>query len=106
MDDKENGGIMNEQTMNHDENKNETNTTRRDFLGKGLLGLGALAFAGNAFGQTRTPVEPKADGVNKNGRFIGKVVLITGATSGIGEATAYAFARKERKSFSAAGVKT
>ena len=30
--------------------------------------------------------------VNPDGRFAGKVVLITGATSGIGEATARAFA--------------
>jgi NAD(P)-dependent dehydrogenase (short-subunit alcohol dehydrogenase family) len=31
---------------------------------------------------------------NTNGKFAGKVVLITGATSGIGEVTAYAFARE------------
>jgi NAD(P)-dependent dehydrogenase (short-subunit alcohol dehydrogenase family) len=99
MNDEKNGGTMSERTTKPGENKNEINTTRRNFLGKGLLGLGALAFAGNAFGQTRTPVEPKADGVNKNGRFIGKVVLITGATSGIGEATAYAFAKEGAKVF-------
>ena len=68
------------------ENSNES---RRSFLGKGLIGLGGLTMAGSVFGQSEK--------VNKNRRFAGKVVLITGATSGIGETTAYAFAREGAK---------
>ncbi|HEU4510729.1 MAG TPA: glucose 1-dehydrogenase [Pyrinomonadaceae bacterium] len=73
--------------------------SRRSFIGKSGLSLGAMAFAGNTMGQTRTPVSPASDKANLNGRFAGKVVLITGATSGIGEATAYAFAREGAKVF-------
>jgi NAD(P)-dependent dehydrogenase (short-subunit alcohol dehydrogenase family) len=64
--------------------------SRRSFLGKGLVGLGGLAMAGSVLGQT----EKKDEKANKNGRFAKKVVLITGATSGIGEAAAYSFARE------------
>lgn len=67
-----------------------TNESRRSFLGKSLIGLGGLAMAGSVFGQT----EKTDEKANKNGRFAKKVVLITGATSGIGEAAAYAFARE------------
>lgn len=65
---------------------------RRSFLGRGAAGLGALALAGGALGQTQNPVAPKSGRANPQGRFAGKVVLITGATYGIGEATARAFA--------------
>lgn len=71
--------------------------SRRSFIEKGVIGLGALGLAGNAFGQTKSPVEPKPGKANQNGRFAGKVVLITGATSGIGEGTAYAFAKEGAK---------
>lgn len=67
--------------------------TRRTFIGS-AIGVGAIAVAESAIGQTQTPVAPKSGKANTNGRFAGKVVLITGATSGIGEGTAYAFARE------------
>lgn len=90
---------MNNENIDHEKIENETNTTRRDFLGKSLIGLGAMALAGNALGQTKSPIEPKPDKVNQTGKFFGKVVLITGATSGIGEGTAYAFAKEGAKVF-------
>jgi NAD(P)-dependent dehydrogenase (short-subunit alcohol dehydrogenase family) len=68
-------------------------------LGKGALSLGAMALAGSASGQTKNPVAPNPDKPNPSGRFAGKVVLITGATSGIGEGTAYAFAKEGAKVF-------
>ena len=71
---------------------------RRAFIGS-AIGLGAITVAGSAIAQTKTPVAPKSGQANANGRFAGKVILITGATSGIGEGTAYAFAREGAKVF-------
>ena len=80
--------------------ENESQVSRRSFLGNGFLGLGALAVGGaSAFGQTQKAVEAKTGKADREGRFAGKVVLITGATSGIGEATAYAFAREGARVF-------
>lgn len=75
----------------------ETQVSRRSFLEKGALGLGAMALTGNVFGQTQTPTAPNSGKANPNGRFAGKVVLITGATSGIGRTTAEEFARAGAK---------
>jgi NAD(P)-dependent dehydrogenase (short-subunit alcohol dehydrogenase family) len=86
-------------TNNNLQTEKGEQVSRRSFIGKGIMGLGAMALTGNALGQTRTPVAPNADRVNPNGRFAEKVVLITGATSGIGEVTAYAFAREGAKVF-------
>jgi NAD(P)-dependent dehydrogenase (short-subunit alcohol dehydrogenase family) len=71
-----------------------------------ILTTGAIAAAGaataiatkNAQANTQKPVIAQA-ATNPNGRFAGKVVLITGATSGIGEATARTFAKEGAKVF-------
>lgn len=68
---------------------------RRLILGGGTIaGMAAFAnVAPKAQANTQQPLSSAAE-ANSNGRFAGKVVLITGATSGIGEATARAFAQE------------
>jgi NAD(P)-dependent dehydrogenase (short-subunit alcohol dehydrogenase family) len=71
-----------------------TEVSRRQMLTTGAIGMAGFATAiasSTAQANTQTPPAPQAS-VNPEGRFAGKVVLITGATSGIGEATARAFA--------------
>jgi NAD(P)-dependent dehydrogenase (short-subunit alcohol dehydrogenase family) len=68
--------------------------SRRQILTTGAIGMAGLATAlstQQVQANTQNPPEPKTK-VDANGRFAGKVVLITGATSGIGEVTARAFA--------------
>lgn len=73
--------------------------SRREMLGAvGLTALAATA-GGGAFAQTLRPVEREIGRANSNGIFKGRVVLITGATSGIGEGTAYGFAREGARVF-------
>lgn len=76
--------------------------TRRQILTVGTVGVagvaGAIA-AGQAQANTQKPVAPQSGKANSNGRFKDRVVLITGATSGIGEGTAYAFAKEGAKVF-------
>ncbi|CAL9324976.1 SDR family NAD(P)-dependent oxidoreductase [Streptomyces sp. SudanB182_2057] len=57
-----------------------------------LSGAGALGLAGAVFGTTAHAVGTRSGSGTKAGRFQGKSVLITGATSGIGRAAAMAFA--------------
>lgn len=66
----------------------KTQLDRRGFLAQGMALLGGLTVP-LAANQTQSPTPGTA-----TGRFAGRVVLITGATSGIGEATARAFARE------------
>jgi len=68
--------------------------SRRQMLTTGVIGAAGFATAiatQKAEANTQNPPEPQAV-VNPSGRFAEKVVLITGATSGIGEVTARAFA--------------
>jgi NAD(P)-dependent dehydrogenase (short-subunit alcohol dehydrogenase family) len=66
--------------------------SRRRMLTVGATGLAAaIAVVPKTQAQTQQAVKP-ATNVNPQGTFAGKVVLITGATSGIGEAAARAFA--------------
>lgn len=68
--------------------------TRRNLIagGAGLAGLATAITIAQA--NTQKPPQPATTKANPKGRFANKVVLITGATSGIGEATARAFAHE------------
>ncbi len=71
--------------------------SRRKALGAGVVGLAAATISNSAIANTQKPPAPASGKADANGRFKDKVLLITGATSGIGEATAKAFAREGAK---------
>lgn len=78
-----------------------SNLSRRRVLTTGALGTAGMAAAAAARSQAtaQTSEIPSTAIPNSNGKFQNKVVLITGATSGIGEATARAFAAEGAKVF-------
>jgi NAD(P)-dependent dehydrogenase (short-subunit alcohol dehydrogenase family) len=84
-----------EQTTSNASRKLTRALTRRRMIlgGASVAGVTATVFAGGAQANTQKAPAPQAT-TNPNGRWAGKVVLITGATSGIGEATARAFAKE------------
>ncbi|MEW1837655.1 glucose 1-dehydrogenase [Nonomuraea angiospora] len=78
--------------------------SRRAMLTSGAMGAvalatGAVAAAAPASANTQNPPAPSTNRADSRGRFAGKVVLITGATSGIGQATAYEMARQGARVF-------
>ncbi len=78
------------------ENQKARRLSRRRILigGASVAGVAVSAIAERAQANTQKPPQPATPPANRNGRFANKVVLITGATSGIGEATARAFAHE------------
>ena len=76
-----------------------TGISRRRILTSGAVATAGLTTAiatGEAQANTQNS-STQPGSTNPNGRFADKVVLITGATSGIGEATARAFAQEGAK---------
>ena len=69
--------------------------SRRHFIASAGAGLTGLALSATALAQS----PGTAAAATACRRYQGKVVLITGATSGIGEATAHAFAREGARIF-------
>ncbi len=69
---------------------------RRFLLAAGSVAAAAAVGLGSAGANTLNPA-PLSGQANPNGRFAGKVVLITGATYGIGQTVAEAFAREGAK---------
>ncbi|MFC5744556.1 SDR family NAD(P)-dependent oxidoreductase [Actinomadura rugatobispora] len=89
---------MNEHTAEPASSGQESSRSRRSLLAAGAIGAAGLAAvpltARTAAANTQNPPAPATGRANPDGRFAGKVVLITGATSGIGQATAYEIARE------------
>lgn len=78
-----------------DHPQSPNNAGRRHFIASTGAGLAGLALGARALADP--PQNGNAEGACR--RYQDKVVLITGATSGIGEATAHAYAREGAKVF-------
>ncbi|NSX55525.1 SDR family NAD(P)-dependent oxidoreductase [Sulfitobacter sp. 1151] len=68
----------------------EMNQTRRAILAGGAavaVSVAATAATANSLNSSSAPIQ-----LNPNGRFVGKVIAVTGGNSGIGAATVRAFA--------------
>lgn len=63
-----------------------------------MAGLATVIAVGQAQANTQKPIASQTT-TNSNGRFANKVVLITGATSGIGMVSAKEFAQEGAKVF-------
>lgn len=73
-----------------------SNMGRRKVIAAGAVGAAGIAIAASAKSakaNTEVPPSPEATSTRPGHDFSGKVVVVTGATSGIGEATAKAFAK-------------
>lgn len=62
-----------------------------------MAGVTTATLTGSAQANTQVPPATEASAAVANGNFADKVVVVTGATSGIGEATAKAFAQAGAK---------
>jgi NAD(P)-dependent dehydrogenase (short-subunit alcohol dehydrogenase family) len=74
------------------------NSSRRQLIQTGIASAAGLTTVG--ISQTRSinaQAESPSENTNNKNRFAQKIVLITGATSGIGRAAAVAFAREGAK---------
>lgn len=78
-------------------NRDKQLTRRKLVLGGAAAGVAAAVIAQKAQANTQKPPQPATSKANPKGRFADKVVVVTGATSGIGEATAIAFAQEGAK---------
>lgn len=85
--------------MNAEHSEKPVGLNRRQVVlgGVGLAGV-ATTFATHQV-QAQTPPKPSTNPANSPGRFANKVVLITGATSGIGRAAAQEFAQAGARVF-------
>lgn len=79
--------------------KPATPFNRRSALAVTGAGLAGLGLGGGAVATAAATAQPEQGRADPNGSFADTVVLITGATSGIGKATAAAFAMRGAKVF-------